>query len=110
MTEQQRTLKNDDLQRKWKLCIRNICYQFRLQACCKLIIQSWRGELSKALNSILEPFAEKLSKVFKDINSVTISNKRKSYPHGYPPYVHNMKVNKRGYPKPVTRCARSRCK
>lgn len=124
MTEQEIILKNDDLQERWKSCMSMVCLAMPHVDKAVQVIQ----DLAKRMTEVIRELVERVRYVFSNvsemlkqcwgdvptyIDSLTkVEEKRKDnqiYPHGYPPYVHNLKINKQGYHRPVMRYARSRC-
>ena len=115
MTEQQMTLKSDDLQERWKTCVLTTCYAYRVVERVKEAIHNLTEVVRQIINSlaeVLKPVAETLTTAFRDlVEYVEECNEdsNKSYPQGYPHYVDNSKFNSRGYPMTIRPCARSRC-
>lgn len=107
----EKLLIDEELQTKWKVCVRVTCSVYRL-------MDNIRDFIDRAVEAI-QIFADKLREVFsgfmKSISNVLADKKdlivtiKKCYPHGYPQNVDNCKVNTRGFPSPVYHCARSRC-
>lgn len=71
--------------------------------------------LIQTFQRVFRSLCDKISDSFKRFR-ITIEEclepKPKSYPHSFPRYVDKVqfhKLNKRGYPRPIMRCARSRC-
>ena len=115
---------NEELQERWKSCVFTVC---RAMPFVDKAIQSVK-DLAERLIEVIRDLVTKVKHIFSNLNEMlskygfnkdvyqcsTIvgykdNEKQPTYPHGYPPYVHNLKLNKRGYPRPVFRCARSRC-
>lgn len=99
---------NDDLQDKWKSIMLNTCREYQY----KQYEESWAS-----IRKAIETFSEKVKETFdqlyyyvEEIEDILDYGDIKSYSHFYPHNVHNCKVNTRGFPRPVSRCARSRCK
>lgn len=114
MTEQQTALKSDDLQERWKTCIATTCYAYRMVERVREAIENLHEVIRQIINSIAEafkPFVETLTLAFKDfIEEVEdLYDYDKSYPQSYPQYVDKLKLNTKGFPRPITHCARSRC-
>ena len=115
MMEQQMILKSDDLQERWKTCVLTTCYAYRVVERVKEAIHNLTEVVRQIINSLAEvfkPVVETLTTAFRDlVEYVEECNEdsNKSYPQGYPQYVDNLKVNTKGFPRPVTHCARSRC-
>lgn len=119
MTEQQTALNNDEVQEKWNNCIRTTCYVFRtyevLRECAEKLVETMRLILNSIKEALCESFSN-LSELFREFKESIQeyckkeeSNSFQSYPHSFPHYVDNLKLNTRGFPQPVMRCARSRC-
>ncbi len=114
MMEQQTALTNSELQMKWKTCVKVTCYAYRT---VKYVSDFWQ-KVMDAITQIVEnlkrafsDFTESLADAFRDLidtdnHDIIIS---KSYPHYVDNYVDNFKVNTKGFPRPITYCARSRC-
>ena len=72
-------------------------------------------KLVESLKIFFENFRSKYSNILKDLKDSIKDvqyKKRRSYPHKLPRYVDRVnfhRLNKRGYPRPITLCARSRC-
>lgn len=117
MTEQQMTLKNEELQLKWKACISFVCKSYECYTYIKEPLERVYTELKNVMNSLVEAFQPVFSTLIelaRDIVdniaiNVEIKPVSKSYPHSYPHNVDNFKINTRGFPRPPMRCARSRC-
>ena len=116
-------LNNDDLQERWKSCISVVC--LAMPHVDKAIQVS--KDFADKLTAVIRDLVEKVKHIFSTLKEMcdfvgydyeelcdkVVSNidrdKQTIYPQGYPQYVHNLKLNNRGYPRPVFRCARSRC-
>ena len=117
-------MNNDELQERWKSCVSVVCLAMHH---VDKVVQTVK-DLTDKLIRVIRDLVTKVKHIFStlkemcdfagfreyeelwdSINSCFEEKKQPIYPHGYPPYVHNLKLNKRGYPKPVFRCARSRC-
>ena len=110
MMEQPVVLKSDELQEKWKKCVYNTCYVYRMVERVKEVINHLHDVFRRIINSL----AESLNLVFEELRNFTDDHEdfikyMKSYPPSYPQYVNNFPVNTKGYPRPITHCARSRC-
>lgn len=116
MMEQQMTL-SSDLQERWKTCVLTTCYSYRVVERVKEVIENFQEVMIQVINKLAEifrPVAESLSSLFDELKEFIDKNEDfikycKSYPQGYPQYVDNLKVNTKGFPRPITHCARSRC-
>ena len=114
MMEQQIALTNNELQMKWKTCVKVTCYAYRT---IKYVSDFWQRvmdaiiQIVENLKRAFNDFTESLADAFKELidrdsNDIIVS---KSYPHYFYNYVDNFKVNTKGFPRPITHCARSRC-
>ena len=119
---------SDDLQIKWQKCLHetffacDVVYSYvpyleKIEEVVNLIItyaKQWCESLQEVARRVMEvirPAFQKLSEAFNDLKDTCEDFekpvKKKSYTHTY---VHNVhKYNTRGYPRPIYRCARSRC-
>ena len=117
-------MNNDELQERWKSCLSIVCLAMHHVDKAVQVIKDLAEKLTLVIKDlvtkvkhIFSNLDEMLSKygfkrqeyLWDNVTSCFEEKKQLIYPHGYPPYVHNLKLNKRGYPKPVFRCARSRC-
>ena len=115
MTEQQTALKNDEMQEKWKQCVMYTCYAYRQSLDIVARIEMLWEAVRVILNSIAEAFKrfmQEINLTFTEIRDIINEPPKhicKSYPHSYPHSVDNFPENTKGYPKPIMRCARSRC-
>ena len=117
--EQQIALKNDELQVKWKNCIKVTCDMFNihkvLRECVEKLMETFRLILNSIKDALSESFSilsETLREFKETIQEYCKKDEPKnfqSYPHSFPHYVDNLKVNTVGFPQPIIRCARSRC-
>lgn len=119
MMEQQTVLKKPydaEMQYKWKSCVRMTCYAFRTVEWLKdfidralevieVYIERLKNAFSSLTNSLSECFKDLSERLFKPEEEYVIE----SYPHIYPQYVSNLKLNTIGFPRPIVHCARSRC-
>lgn len=124
MMEQEIVSKNEDLQERWKSTISVVCISAQYVDKAIKAIQ----DLANRMTEVIRELAERVRYVFSSVSEMlkqcwgyvptyedlvtVVKEKRKdnqNYPHGYPPYVHNLKINKQGYHRPIMRCARSRC-
>ena len=113
---------NEELQERWKSCVSIVCRAMPFVDKATQVIK----DLAERLTEVIRDLVAKVKHIFSDINEmlskygfktyedkwcVVVRDKEKQriYPQGYPQYVHNLKLNNRGYPKPVFKCARSRC-
>lgn len=109
------TLNNDELQSRWKNCIQVTCHVFRIVEYIKYYVERALEAIHNFIENLKSAFGsicEKLSEVFNDLTQLVdeVENRKcKSYPHGYTHYVNKLKLNPRGFPQPVMKCARSRC-
>lgn len=103
---------NDDLQDSWVRVMRTTF------SVCDIIqsVRDFVDTLIEALREVVDKVAEairgivdKFSVLFDDTEDIEF--KEKTYPHFYPHYVDNLKVDTKGYPVKFHsfRCARSRC-
>lgn len=117
MTEQWIVLKSDDLQERWKTCVMTTCYAYRMVERVREAIDHLHDVVRQIINSLAEvfkPVVESLNLVFEELRDFIDEHEDfikycQSYPQSYPQYVDNLKVNSRGFPRPITHCARSRC-
>lgn len=120
---------SDDLQIKWQKCLHetffacDVVYRYaphvleKIEEVVNLIItyaKRWcesLQEVARRFMEVIRPAFQKLSEAFNDLKDTCKDLEKpvekKSYPHSYPHNVH--KYNTRGYPRPIYRCARSRC-
>lgn len=118
---------SDDLQIKWQKCLHetffacDVVYVYaphlmkKIEEAVTLLITYARQcyeslqEVARRFAEMLRPAFQKLSEAFEDFKDTCDFEpvEKKSYPHSYPHNVH--KYNTRGYPRPIYRCARSRC-
>lgn len=120
MMEQQVVLKNsndDEMQEKWKSCIHMTCYAYRMAERVKEVIDNLYDAMRTFLNSLAEafkPVMQSLTLVWEEFRDFVDKHEdfieyMSDYQHSYPPYVDNLKINTRGFPRPISHCARSRC-
>lgn len=116
MMEQQTTLKNDEVQEKWRQCIGYTCYAYRQSMDIVARIEMLWEAVRIIINSIAEAlkgFMETVNLTFTEIRDIINEPPEiKSYPHYPHSYSHsynNFRVNTKGYPHSIIRCARSRC-
>lgn len=116
MTEQQTISKNDDLQDRWKLCVKVTCFSIRASE--ELMSRMSRlQELFDAIAETIRAFARKISEAFgyvKDL--VTEAFNRCAEKMDYdtsikprPVYKVGAKTNSTGFSRPIIYRARSRC-
>ena len=117
---------SDDLQIKWNKCLHetffacDVVYRYAphvvedIEEMVNLLItyaEQWCEsiqEVARIFIEVIRPAFQKLSEAFNDLRGTCFKPvEKKSYPHSYPHNVH--KYNTRGYPRPIYRCARSRC-
>lgn len=120
---------SDDLQIKWQKCLHetlfacDVVYRYaphvlgKIEEVVNLIItyaKQWcesLQEVARRFMEVIRPAFQKLSEAFNDLKDTCEDLEKpvekKSYPHSYPHNVH--KYNTRGYPRPIYKCARSRC-
>ena len=120
---------NDDLQIKWHKCLHetffvcDVVYIYvphvseKIEEVVNLTItyaKQWYEslqEVARRFMEVIRPAFQKLSEAFNDLKDTYEDFekpvKKKSYTHIYAHNVH--KYNTRGYPRPIYRCARSRC-
>ena len=123
------TQQNDDLQIKWHKCLHetffvcDVVYRYvpyvseKIEEMVNLTItyaKQWYEslqEVARRFMEVIRPAFQKLSEAFNDLKDtyedLEKPVEKKSYPHSYPHNVH--KYNTRGYPRPIYKCARSRC-
>ena len=114
MTEQQTALTNSELQMKWKTCVKVTYYAYHIVEYVSDFWQRVMDAITKIVENLkraFSDFAENLADAFKELidrdsHEIIVS---KSYPHYVDNYVDNFKVNTKGFPRPITYCARSRC-
>ena len=118
MMEQQKVLNNNsEMQDKWKLCIASTCYAYKMVERVKEVIDDLVDAVRLFLNSLAEvfkPVRESLTLVFDEFKDFIEEHEdfikyMRDYQQSYPPYVDNLKLNTKGFPRPITHCARSRC-
>lgn len=118
MMEQQIALKkSDDLQERWKTCIATTCYAYRMTERVKEAIEYLHEVVRHIINSlakVFKPLVDSLNFVFEGLKDFIDNHKDfieycQSYPQSYPHYVNNLRLNSKGYPRPIIYCARSRC-
>lgn len=116
MTEQQMTLSNDEMQLKWKSCVRVTCYVYRTVDWVRDFYERVLDAISlfiENMKTVFRDFTESLADAFKDLADRAFKPEDEkfyqSYPQSYPHYVDNLRVNTKGFPRPITHCARSRC-
>lgn len=115
MMEQQMTLKkNDDLQDRWKICIKTTCVAMRVIKSADKI-----KEIFETIISLIKNMATKLAEVFAEFKSlicdkvsdyfdidIPLSSKRSKRPS----YTDRVSVNVRGFSQPILCRARSNCR
>lgn len=103
-------MNNNELQCKWKTIIQMTCIEYRAKKMKEVwdrVVEAMRQFVERVKNAfkgLLEDLAE-----IKSAIQESGYQKRKSFPHSFPRCVDNLKLNTRGFPQPVIRCARSRC-
>lgn len=116
MTEQQMTLKkSDDLQDRWKICIKTTCVAMRVIKSADKI-----KELFETIIALIKNLATKISEAFTQFKDficdrvsvylnydIPISPKSRSK---RPSYTDRVSVNVRGFSKPILCRARSNCR
>ena len=71
--------------------------------------------LIQTIQKVFRNLFESMSTTFKRFKTTfeeTLKPKNRTYPHTFPQYVNKSKfynLDKRGFPRPIMRCARSRC-
>lgn len=119
---------SDDLQIKWQKCLHetffacDVVYRYaphvleKIEEVANLFITYARHwyeslqEVARRFMEVIRPAFQKLSEAFNDLKDTCEDFRpveKKSYPHSYQHNVH--KYNTRGYPRPIYKCARSRC-
>lgn len=118
MMEQQKVLNsNSEMQDKWKSCILSTCYAYKMVERVKEVIDDLVDAVRIFLNSLAEafkPVMQSLTLVWEEFRDFVDDHKdfikyMRDYQHSYPPYVDNLKLNTKGFPRPISHCARSRC-
>ena len=117
MMEQQTALKkNDEMQERWKSCVRVTCYAYEMLERVKEAIDNFYDALRQFINNIVESFKPVVNSLtqlcmeFVDFfKTEDFHTDIYTYPHSYPHIVHNFKIDTRGFPSPIFKCARSRC-
>lgn len=122
MMEQQMILKNDDMQLKWRDCVLRTCYAYREAEYLTSRVEQIKEVLDKfweAVRIIINSFVEVIRPMFEELSDMLYEYKDfyrreeqysyQSYPQSYPQNVYKSKVNTRGFQRPITHCARSRC-
>lgn len=118
MTEQQMTSKNDDLQDRWKLCVKVTCFAVRTSE--ELLHRmSILKELLDTIGDLIRAFARKVSEAFgyvKDLVAEAFNRYAEkmdyeipSKPKCRPTYKTKVKTNPTGFSMPIIYRARSRC-
>ena len=116
MMERQTVLKNSE-QEKWKLCVSSTCYAYRVVDRVKEVVDNIYEVLRQILNRLAEvfkPYIESLKSLKDKFIDFVDTHKDfieycSNYQQSYPPFVDNLKVDTKGFPRPITHCARSRC-
>ena len=118
MTEQQTILKSDDMQLKWRDCVLRTCYAYREAEYLTSRVEQIKEVLDKfweAVRIIINSFVEVMRPMFEELSNMLYEYKdfhiREEYCNyqSYPQNVYKSKVNTRGFQRPITHCARSRC-
>lgn len=121
MMEQQTALKNNEMQEKWKTCVKTTCYVYKVVERFKETIENLYDMVRAIINSLVESFktiAKSVSQVFSSLRDFVdkhedfikyMKDYKEDYPQDYPQYVNNIKVNTTGFPRPIGYCVRSRC-
>lgn len=115
MTEQQTTLKNDVSQNRWKMCISITCQAIEM---CKKYADIFK-EISDILRVLIRDVATKMAEAFAEFRNLvcnrmdvyldfdtTLSPKSRNK---RPSYKDRVRVNSKGFSKPIICRARSRC-
>lgn len=115
MTEQQTTLKNDDLQHRWKIFIKTTCVAMRVIKSADKI-----KELFETIIALIKNLVTKISEAFTQFKDficarvsvylnydIPISPESRSK---RPSYTDRVSVNVRGFSKPIPCRARSNCR
>lgn len=122
----QELMNSSHLQYRWRQIVGVTCYAVR---CTNIIVgvvndvvdsytKIW-SLLIELSEPILEPlvlnyetFAEHMYKELIPILELIddVEQPIESYPQSYPRKVDNLKTNTKGFPRPINKCARSRCK
>ena len=114
MMEQQMILKSDEMQKKWNTCVIHTCYAYRMVEHLTEAIEVLTELVRNIFNNIVDifkPFVESFQLVFKDFLEDLEDNYVMEYKVYSRKYFHTKKVavNTKGFPRPITHCARSRC-
>ena len=113
MTEQQIVLKSDDLQERWKTCVMTTYYAYKMVERVREAIDHLHDVVRQIINSLAEvfkPVVKSLNLVFEELRDFIDEHEDFiKYMESCPQYVGNLKVNTKGFPRPITHCARSRC-
>ena len=114
MMEHQKILNNDDIQNKWKICIKAYCVVYRLTEMCRSACDT----IQKALKSVVDTVTT-VWKAFSDLfsslwDSLLLHIKHLKQPlrkkiSRPPKYTNFVRVNTKGFTRPIMKCARSRC-
>lgn len=109
-------MKYSDLQDRWKTSVKVTCYAVSVIP----VLEDWVHRVIEVIKQFFEdlarvcrPMIESLSEAFKELTRYVEREDflpdKNSYPQSYPHYVNNLKLNTRGFPQPISQCARSRC-
>ena len=115
MTERQTTLKNDDLQDRWKICIKTTCLAMRviknidkikeLFDKIKTLIQNAASKVAEAFAEFRNLICNKMD-IYLDLD-IPISPKKRNK---RPSYKDRVVTNVTGFSKPILCRARSNCR
>lgn len=107
---------DDEMQERWKSCVRITCYASEMLEKVKEVIDNFYDALRQFINNLVEsfkPVVNSLTQLFKEvadfIKTEDFHTDIYTYPHSYPHVVHNFKIDTKGFPSPIFKCARSRC-
>lgn len=112
MMEQQMTLKSNDLQERWNTCVLTTCYAYRQVEQIKELFDNVLEVITQIINSLAEIFkplvdtCKGLFDIYTKDDFITVGF---IYSRSFPSCVSSFKINTKGFPRPVTHCARSRC-
>ena len=117
MMEHQKILNNKELQNKWNSCIMNTCYAYRTLDRFKEVIDNLHEVVIQFLDNLMivfKPIKDSLTLVFEEFRDFIDKQEDfilylKDYPQVYQHKVDNLKINTKGFPRPIIHCARSRC-
>lgn len=116
MKQELMKFKSDDLQERWKSCVKVTCYSYEVLENVKEVIGNFYNALIQFINNLVEsfkPLINSLTQLCKEFTSFVKTEDFHTdiytYPHSYPHIVHTFKIDTKGFPSPIFKCARSRC-